>query len=86
MNTLKSTQVKVASILGLLTRLLSIMEAEREILLDDNDKAVSGHTEITGLFEQTKLLIGQMFNTITYQKRLDVLNTLIDNSTRVKEF
>lgn len=83
MNTLKSTQVKVASILGLLTRLLSIMEAEREILLEDNDKAVSGHTEITGLFEQTKLL---MFNTITYQKRLDVLNTLIDNSTRVKEF
>ena len=39
---LKGTQEKVASILGPLTRLWSIMEAEREALADD-DEATSGH-------------------------------------------
>ena len=62
---LKETQEKVASILGSLTRLWSIMEAEREILQENDDDAVSGHMEIARLFEQTSLLISQKFNLIT---------------------
>ena len=81
---LKGTQEKVASILGPLTRLWSIMEAEREALADD-DEATSGHMEMATLFEQSILLIGQAFNAITYHRRLNILNTIIDNSIKVKE-
>ena len=45
---LKSTQEKAASILGPLTRPLSIMEAEREILQEDDAEVDSAHKEITG--------------------------------------
>ena len=84
--TLKGTQEKVASILGPLTRLWNIMEAEREALPDsNNDEATSGHMEIATLFEQSILLIGQAFNAVTYYRRLNILDTLIDNSIRVKE-
>lgn len=44
------------------------MEAEREIILEDNDEVFSGYTEIRGLFEQTILHIDQTFNLITYQR------------------
>ena len=81
---LKGTQDKVALILGPLTRLWSIMEAEREALPDD-DEAISGHMEIATLFEQSILLISQAFNAMTYHRRLNILNTLIDNSIKVKE-
>ena len=56
---LKGIQEKVASILGPLTRLWSIMEAEREALPDHDDEATSGHMEVATLFEQSILLIGQ---------------------------
>ena len=36
-------------------------------------------------FDQTILLIGQVFNSLTYHRRKDVLPTLIDNKARVKE-
>ena len=81
---LKGTQDKVALILGPLTRLWSIMEAEREALSDD-DEAISGHMEIATLFEQSILLISQAFNAITYHRRLNILNILIDNSIKVNE-
>ena len=61
------------------------MEAEREALPDNDDEATSGHLEIAALFEQSILLIAQAFNTITYHRRLYILNTLIDNSIKVKE-
>ena len=60
------------------------MEAEREALPDD-DEAISGHMEIATLFEQSILLISQAFNAITYHRRLNILNILIDNSIKVKE-
>ena len=56
---LKGIQEKVASILGPLTRLWSIMEAEREALPDHDDEATSGHMEVATLFEQSILLIVQ---------------------------
>ena len=82
--TLKDTQEKFASILDLLTRLWSFIEAEQEILLEDDGEAISGHMQITGSFEQTILPIGQALNSITYQRRLNVLNTLINNFERTQ--
>ena len=41
--------------------------------------------DIATFFEQSILLIGQTFNGITYHRRLNILNTLIDNSIKVKE-
>ena len=60
------------------------MEEERELISPD-DEASDGHQEIASLFEQTILLVGQAFNSVAYQRRLNVLNTLIDNSVKVKE-
>ena len=48
------------------------------------DEASSGHMEIATLFEQSILLIGQAFNAITYHRPLNILNTLMDNSIKVK--
>ena len=48
---MKRIQEKVPSILGPLTRLCNIMEAEREALPDNDDEATSGHMEIGTLFE-----------------------------------
>ena len=81
--TLEGTQEKVASILGLLTRLWNIMEAKREALQDNDDKATSCHMEIATLFEQSILFIGQAFEAITHHRWLNILNTLIDNSIKV---
>ena len=78
--TLKGTQEKVASILGHSTRLWNIMEAEREALPDNDDETTSGQMEIANSFEQSILLLGQPFNAITYHRRLNILNTLTDNS------
>ena len=41
--------------------------------------------EIATLFEQSILLKVQAFNAITYQRRLNILNTLIDNRIKTKE-
>ena len=50
-----------------------------------DDEALGGHQEMASLFEQTILLVGQVFNSLAYQRRLNVLNTLIDNNVKVKE-
>ena len=61
------------------------MKAEQETFSDDDDEATSGHMEIATLFEQSILLLGQAFNAIIHRRRLNILNTLIDNSIKVKE-
>ena len=78
--TLKGTQEKVALILGQLSRLWNIMETEWETLPDNGDEAISGQMEIATLFEQSIILVGQVFNVITYHRWLNILDTLIDNS------
>lgn len=42
------------------------MEEERELISPD-DEASDGHQEIPILFEQTILLVGQVFNSVAYQ-------------------
>ena len=59
------------------------MEAKREVLQDNDDKATSCHIEIATLFEQSILFIGQAFEAITHHRWLNILNTLIDNSIKV---
>ena len=36
--------------------------------------------EIVTLFEQSIIFVDQVFNVITYHRRLNILDTLIDNS------
>jgi len=52
----------------------------------EGDKAAySSFTDIAGLFEQTILLTGQSFHRLVYQRRYNILSTLIDNSNKVNE-
>ena len=60
------------------------MEEEIESIAPD-DQAEDGNQEIASLFEQTVLLVGQVFNLVAYQRRFNVLNTLIENNFKVKE-
>ena len=60
------------------------MEEERKLIASD-DEAADGHQEIASLFEQTILLVGQVFNSMAYQRRLNVLNISIENNVKVKE-
>ena len=80
----KGIQEKIVSVLARLTKLWSFMEQERELIAPD-DEAADGHQEIVSLFEQTILLVGQGLNSVAYQRRLNVLNTLIENNVKVKE-
>ena len=61
------------------------MKSEWEVLPDNDDAATSGQLEIATLFEHRILLRGQAFNAITYQRRLNILNTLIYSSIKVKK-
>lgn len=61
------------------------MKTEQGALSDNDDKATSIHTETVILFEQRILLIGQACNAITYHRQLNILNTLIESSIKVKE-
>ena len=47
---------------------------------NNDDETTSGQMEIANSFEQSILLLGQSFNAITYHRRLNILNTLTDNS------
>ena len=40
-----------------------------------------GDREVANLFEQIVLLTAQTHNSLTYQRRMNVLSTLIPNST-----
>ena len=42
-------------------------------------------TAIFGLFEQTMLLIRQAFHSVTYYCRQNILTTLINNPSKIKE-
>ena len=61
------------------------MEEERELTPADELVEGSGVIVISRLFDQAVLLIGQVYNFIGYQRRLNILSTLIDINTKVKE-
>ena len=82
---LKAVQEKVLYILGPLSRLWMMMEIEKLSSSGCGDEKVQEMTAISSLFEQTMLLIGQAFHSVTYYRRQNILCTLIDNPSKVKE-
>ena len=42
-------------------------------------------TVISRLFDQAVLLVEYLYNSIEYQRRLNIMSTLIDDNTKVKE-
>lgn len=81
---LKAVQEKILHILGPLSRLWVIMENEK-ISSASSDEEFQELTMVSNLFEQTMLLVGQTFQSITYYRRHNILSTLIDNPSKVKE-
>ena len=60
------------------------MGEERELIPDDQVQG-SGKIVISRLFDLTTLLVGQVDNSIGYQRRLNILSVLIDNNAKIKE-
>ena len=83
--TLKGIQDKVVFILAPFTRLMTIMEEEREHIPAEEQGEGSAVNEVSRLFDKTICLIGQVFHSIGYQRRLNILSALIDNNNKVKE-
>ena len=50
-----------------------------------DDETLADHKGIASLFEQTILLVIQAYNSLAYQQRMNIIFTLIDNNTKVKE-
>ena len=61
------------------------MKEEREFIPADEPLVGSGMIVTSRLFDQAVLLVGQLYNSIGYQGKLNILSTLIDNNTKVKE-
>ena len=85
--TLKCLQDKFGNVLGPLLRLWNIMEEEKEALINElgDEEDSSPVIAISALFEQSILLLGQAFNSTSYFRRKNILETLIDGKTKVKE-
>ena len=53
--------------------------------LNENNEDCSPLLAVSSLFEQSILLLGQVFNTTSYFRRKNVQETLIDDKSKVKE-
>ena len=78
--TLKTIQDKVISVFGPLTKLWLLIDSEKENNQDDPALA-----ECAEVFDQAILMLSQVFNNVAYHRRENVLSTLIDSSSKVKE-
>ena len=67
------------------------MEAEKNAIpcerltTGHTEIAITGHTEIVSLFEQTVLITSQPNNSLAYQKRINIFSTLINKTFTVKK-
>lgn len=67
------------------------MEAEKNAIpcerltTGQTEIAITSHTEIVSLFEQTVLITLQPDNSLAYQKRINIFSTLINKTVTVKE-
>ena len=64
---------------------MSIMEEERELIPVDEQVEGSVMIVISRKFDQAVLFVGQVYNSIEFQRRLNILSTLIDNNAKVKK-
>ena len=77
--TLKTIQEKVHNVFGPLSKLWCIMDEERDRYPENKDLQ-----SISSLFDQVVLLLGQTENAIAYQRRENILATLLDLAARLK--
>ena len=64
---------------------MSITEEEMELIPANSQVEGSIVMVISRLFDQALLLVRQAYNSIGYQKRLNMLSALIDNNIKVKK-
>lgn len=64
---------------------MKLMEEEKELIPADEQVENSGLIVISRLFDQAVLLVGHVYNSIGYQRKLNILSVLIENGTKVKE-
>ena len=85
---LKGIHDKVSHVFGPLLRLWGIIEERKEAALQkfsQNNENCSPVLAVSFLFEQSIPLLGQAFNTTSYFRRENFLETLIDDKSKVKE-
>ena len=80
---LSNIQNKVFSILGPLTKLWATMEGEKTEILQTSQEQITPEVEenlitVSTGFEQVITLLGQVINSIVYQRRLSVLTALFN--------
>ena len=78
--TLKTIQEKVHNVFGPLSKLWCLMDEERDRYPENKDLQ-----SISSLFDQVVLLLGQTENAIAYQRRENILVTLLDSGSKVKD-
>ena len=76
----KSIQEKLNQVFGPLNMIWCAIDEEKTN--NPEDESIS---QVSQYFEQVMLLLGQTHNTIYYYRRENILSTLIDSNTRVKD-
>ena len=76
-------QQRIAFVYGHLTKIWTAMEAEKESYLADEGETNS-QFELSKLFDQVILLLGQAMNSCSYIKRFNVLMSFVGNKKRVE--
>lgn len=76
----KNVHDKLHLVFGPLSKIWAMMDSEKE--QNPKDEALK---EVSNLFEQTILLLAQTHNSMAYHRRENVLSTLIDSTTKVKD-
>ena len=82
---LKAIQERDRNIFGPLSKIWDLTEAEREVLDLTDEHAVASFKGVAELFEQSITLIAQSFHRTTYQRRWNILSTLIEGNTKVTD-
>ena len=86
--TLSAIHGKISHVFGPILQLWGIMKEEKKASLQkmsENNDDCSPVLSVPFLFEQSILLLGQVFNTTSYFQRKNVLKTHIDGKFKVKE-
>ena len=86
---------RIGYIYGPLSKIWAIVDEERleleekqkqkEEEVDEDDEAINGVKQMCSLFEQSYMLLGQAFATVTHFRRHNILMAFIGNETKVKK-
>ena len=81
--TLGNLQQRIAFVYGPLTKIWTAMEAEKESYLAEEGEA-NPLFEMSKLFDQVVLLLGQAMNSCSYIRRFNVLMSFLGDKKRVE--